>query len=65
MYFATLNDFLLMGNHAVYVWSGYGMTALVLVGLVIAPLLQRKQLMRELPQQYQREAVRQSHQEKK
>ena len=41
-------SFLYMGGYAVYVWSAYGVTALVLVGNLLWPVVQRKQLLRQL-----------------
>jgi len=41
-------SFLYMGGYAMYVWPAYGVTALVLVGNIVWPVLQRKQLLRQL-----------------
>lgn len=41
-------SFLYMGGYAVYVWPAYGMTALVLIVNIVWPVLQRKQLLRQL-----------------
>ncbi|QWF69427.1 heme exporter protein CcmD [Methylomonas paludis] len=44
----TLQEFLHMGGYAVYVWSAYGVTFVVLLINLLLPLLQRKQLLRQL-----------------
>ncbi len=44
----SLESFLYMGGYAVYVWPAYGVTALVLVGNLVWPVLQRKQLLRQI-----------------
>jgi heme exporter protein D len=44
----TLQIFLEMGGYAFYVWTAYGVTALVLLGNILLPVLQRRQLLRQL-----------------
>lgn len=44
----SLESFLYMGGYAVYVWPAYGITTLVLVVNVVWPILQRKQLLRQI-----------------
>ncbi|MGZ4959972.1 MAG: heme exporter protein CcmD [Methylomonas sp.] len=44
----SLESFLYMGGYAAYVWPAYGITGLVLVGNVVWPVLQRKQLLRQI-----------------
>lgn len=44
----TLGSFLDMGGYALYVWTSYGITAAVLLFNLIAPIVQRKQLLRQL-----------------
>ena len=34
----ALNQFLAMGGYAAFVWSGYGLAAVAMVGLLIASL---------------------------
>jgi len=34
----SLSEFLAMGGYAAYVWSAYGITALLLIGLLVATL---------------------------
>ena len=45
MSWAAASDFLAMGGHGVYVWTAYGVTALV---LAIEPLLARRRAARAL-----------------
>lgn len=42
--FSSLTDFLAMGTHGFYVWSAYGISAVVVVGNVLAPILRRREL---------------------
>jgi heme exporter protein D len=44
----TLGSFLGMGGYAFYVWTSYGITAAVLLFNLVAPIVQRKQLLRQL-----------------
>jgi heme exporter protein D len=47
MAFDSFAAFLAMGKHGPYVWSAYGVTALVVLWNVWQPLLRRKRLLRE------------------
>ncbi len=44
----TLQTFFAMGGYAFYVWSAYGITFLVLLINIVLPIVQRKQLLRQL-----------------
>lgn len=44
----NLAEFIAMGGYAPYVWSAYGIAAVVLVVNVLAPLHRRRQLLEEL-----------------
>lgn len=47
MYFETINEIIHMAGHGAYVWTAYGISALVLGALVVMPIRQyRKELMR-------------------
>ena len=59
MAFDTLNDFFAMGGHAIYVWTSWGLTLALLVGLVVHAFQERRQLMRQLQRQARREEGRQ------
>ena len=48
----NVSEFLNMGGYALYVWSSYGL-ALVLLGWLFAkPLLDKKQLLKQLRSRY-------------
>jgi heme exporter protein D len=44
----SLESFFYMGGYAFFVWTSYGITALVLLFNLLTPILQRKQLLRQL-----------------
>lgn len=48
MYFETVTDFLAMGNHGLYVWSAYGVAVIIFVYNVVVPILQRRQLRKDI-----------------
>lgn len=58
MQFSSLNEFLLMDGHGVYVWAAYGLTFLVLAYNVLVPLFKRKSLLKELRRNIAREEAR-------
>ena len=43
-----MSDFFNMGGYAVFVWSSFGISFLVMLLNVIFPLLRRKQLLRDV-----------------
>lgn len=43
-----MNEFLNMGGYAVYVWSSFGISFVVLLLNVIFPIMRRKQLLRDV-----------------
>ena len=49
--FESLADFAQMAGHGPYVWACYGITALALVYLVVAPIQKRKNLLKNLQRQ--------------
>ena len=51
----NLNEFFDMGGKALYVWGSYGITAIVLTGIVIAAWRSEKVIRRRLAQQMKRE----------
>lgn len=55
MAFDSLHAFLMMGGYAPYVWSAWGVTALLLVGSVWHARLERRQLLRDLQRRNRRE----------
>lgn len=48
MQFDSLNEFVAMGGHGLYVWLAYGATLLVLGGYVLSLRRARTQRVREL-----------------
>jgi len=48
MYFDSLQAALAMGGHGAYVWSAYGITALVVVQLLLWPWRMQRRLLREV-----------------
>ncbi|TVQ70563.1 MAG: heme exporter protein CcmD [Oceanospirillales bacterium] len=55
MSFDSFSDFLAMGGHAFYVWSCFALGMIVLLGNVIAPMLERKKLIAEQLRRIRRE----------
>lgn len=51
----TWSEFIAMGGYGVYVWSAYGLSALVLIWNLIALRLRQREVMRSLKQLYQQE----------
>ena len=56
--FASLNDFLAMGNHGAYVWSAYGLCLALLAWNALLPLRARRRYLRSLARRLRREAPR-------
>lgn len=46
------SEFFAMGNYGFYVWTSYGLAAIVLAVNVIAPLRRRKTLRKQLQEYY-------------
>lgn len=51
------STFFAMGGYASFVWSSYGLTAVVLALNVILPLRQRKQIIRRVRRAVRREQL--------
>ena len=47
-----ISKFLNMGGYALYVWSSYGLTLLVLSWLFVKPVLDKKKIMQQLRGRY-------------
>lgn len=56
MEFDSLSAFLAMGKHGFYVWLAYGLSAFVIAVNLVLPIREKKQLMRQIKRQQQREA---------
>lgn len=50
MNFDSIEAFLHMGGHGVYVWLSYGVGFLVFITAIISPLIKRKKIYNELLQ---------------
>ena len=48
--FHSVAEFFAMGHYAQYVWSAYGIMAIVLVGNIVEPIWRRKNLIKKLKQ---------------
>lgn len=59
MQFASLNEFLMMGGHGLYVWLAYGLSAAIIALNLIQPMLRRHRLIKAQQQVLRRE--RQTH----
>ena len=44
----TMSEFINMGGYAIFVWSSFGISLLVLLLNVILPAMRRKQLLRDV-----------------
>jgi heme exporter protein D len=53
--FQSLAEFLAMGGHGPYVWSAYGIAAVVLAWLVARPLRRRAAILKSVRQVLARE----------
>lgn len=60
MYFANFQDLLSMDGHGIYVWSAVIISLIVLVWLIVAPILTRRALLKEVARDIMRERARQS-----
>ncbi|MGZ8225752.1 MAG: heme exporter protein CcmD [Methylococcaceae bacterium] len=43
----SLQEFFTMGGYAFYVWTSYGLTLIVLLAIIIIPVRQRKNFLRQ------------------
>ncbi|HSP31805.1 MAG TPA: heme exporter protein CcmD [Halomonas sp.] len=55
MAFASFSEFLAMGGHAPYVWSAWGVTALLLLATVWHARVEHRQLLNGLKRRARRE----------
>lgn len=58
MAFDSLSAFLAMGGHGAYVWSAWGLTGLLLVGVVVHARAERRALLRDLRRRARRKQRR-------
>ena len=55
MFFESFAEFLAMGKHGFYVWLCYGITTLVIIANILAPIRQRKKLIEQQTRLLRRE----------
>ncbi|KGS11265.1 MULTISPECIES: heme exporter protein CcmD [Pseudomonas syringae group] len=55
MNFESFSDFLAMGRHGLFVWSAYGLCALVLLINVLLPVLARQRYLKQQAHRLKRE----------
>ena len=53
----TFSEFLHMGGYAFYVWTSYGIVALVLILNFTIPILRRRNLLKQIKRQLRRDQV--------
>lgn len=51
-----------MGGYAVYVWSSYGLTLVLVIANIIQPLMQRRKVIARVKRAIKREAMNQPQQ---
>ena len=51
----TLDEFFNMGGYAVYVWSSYGLSLVVMLFVFIKPITDRKQILKTLRMKYRQQ----------
>lgn len=51
----TVSEFFHMGGYAVYVWSSYGISAVVLAWVFLSPIFSRKNIIKELRMKYRQQ----------
>jgi len=59
----SASEFFHMGGYAVYVWSSYGLSFVVLGWILISPIFTKKSIIKELKTKYRQQA-RQAQEEK-
>jgi len=55
MFFDSFSGFLEMGKHGLYVWSCYGLAAVIVAVNFISPILTRKKVIKDIQRQNRRE----------
>lgn len=56
MYFESFAEFIQMGKHGHYVWSAYGISIGLVIGLVLQLRARRRQVLTMIRQQIRRDA---------
>ena len=58
MSFASVAEFVAMGNHGLYVWSAYGISLLVLAINLVLPILARRRYLQDQARRLRREELK-------
>lgn len=58
--FDSLQSFVAMGGHGVYVWSAYFVTIAIMLWLLVQPRVREKQLIKQIKRQQSNAAHRSS-----
>lgn len=58
MVFDNVAALIEMGGHGVYVWTAYGVSAAVMIALILYPIVQYRKKMQHLAQQSQHDSPR-------
>ena len=54
----NLNEFFHMGGYGFYVWTSYGISLIILLANIVAPLRQRRKLLNDIARTARRRARR-------
>ena len=57
MAFDNFADFLAMGKHGAFVWSAYGISLIIIVANVIAPIQRKRGLINDIKRKIKREKL--------
>ncbi len=57
-------EFFHMGGYAFFVWTSYGLTLIVVVANIVAPIMQRKKVISRIKRAIKREAIERANNEK-
>ncbi|KAB1181327.1 heme exporter protein CcmD [Photobacterium damselae] len=55
MHFDSFSDFIAMGGYAGYVWSGYGISLLALLWILVSSLRKKRRLLADIKNKMARE----------
>ncbi len=58
------SEFFHMGGYAFFVWTSYGLTLIVVVANIIAPIMQRKKIISRIKRAVRREQIELANSEK-
>jgi len=51
----SVSEFFNMGGYAVFVWSSYGLTAVVLAWIFVSPIVSKKSIIKQLRTKYRQQ----------